>query len=81
MSLLKKICVLVCACLLVACGESTPAESGASTQAPQVKEASTAKASPHSIQGMKNVMDDARSVEALLQKNSEDKRKKIDGYR
>ena len=38
---------------------------------------STVKTSPHNIQGMKKVMDDARGIEDLLQKRHEDQREEI----
>ncbi len=73
MQLLKKSGVIVLFSFLLACGNSEPpasaqvsAENNAGT-AGQTKKSHKPAASPHSIQGMKKVMDDARGVETLLQ--------------
>jgi len=83
MDLLKNIYVVVFVYLLVACSDSDPSGTDTAAQehqkaVQQEKETSTGRASPHTIQGMKKVMDDARGVEELLQKRHEEQRKEID---
>lgn len=83
MALLKKICIAVFVYSLVACSDSDPSGTDTAVQdhqetVQQEKETSTGRASPHTIQGMKKVMDDARGVEDLLQKRHEEQRKEID---
>ena len=77
MNLLKKICIAVFIYPIVACGDSDTAVQVEQEPAQQVKEVSTVKTSPHNIQGMKKVMDDARGIEDLLQKRHEDQREEI----
>jgi len=77
MNLLKKICIAVFIYPIVACGDSDTVAQVEQEPAQQVKEVNTVKTSPHNIQGMKKVMDDARGIEDLLQKRHEDQREEI----
>lgn len=79
MKLLMKIYVVGLFCLLAACGDTdAPAETNTADAA---KPSSNQAASPHTIQGMKNTMDDARGVEDLLQKSADQQRREIDNIR
>jgi hypothetical protein len=77
MNLLKKICIAVFIYPVVACGDSDIATQVEQEPVLQEKEVNTVKTSPHNIQGMKKVMDDARGIEDLLQKRHEDQQKEI----
>jgi hypothetical protein len=74
-----KIPVLLMMGSLAACGDAdTPIEDkSAATVKPLVEQ----KASPHTVQGMKNTMDDARGVEDMLQEHADEQRRQIDGIR
>jgi len=77
-----KISVFLIFCLLIACSDSDPATEVKQTRAGGItKSANATTASPHSIQGMKKVMDDARNVEDMLQKNADEQRREIDNIR
>ena len=64
--------------LLFACGGTDePATSTAAPASPDKAE----KSSPHSIGGMKKIMDDAKGVETMLQQNQDRRQKEMDSYR
>jgi len=74
-----KIYLLGLVCLLAACGDAeTPTEVSATKIS---KPATRQTSSPHTIQGMKNVMDDARGVEDMMQKRADEQRREIDNIR
>ena len=74
-----KLFVLWALCLLVACGNTdAPAEA---SEVEVAKPPAKQKVSPHTIQGMKNVMDDARGVEEAMQRHADEQRREIDNIR
>lgn len=74
-----KMPVLLMLCSLVACSDT---ESQAEIKAADAVTAPVKqKASPHTVQGMKNTMDDARGVEDMLQKQADEQRRQIDNIR
>ncbi len=82
MNLSIKISIFFLFFLLAACSDSNTATEEKQTRAGDItKPANAATVSPHNIQGMKKVMDDARSVEDMLQKNADEQRLEIDKIR
>ncbi|MDT8283611.1 MAG: hypothetical protein RQ982_12495 [Gammaproteobacteria bacterium] len=82
MKLSIKIPAFLIFCVLTACSDSgTATEEKQTSTEDTIKTDDTITASPHSIQGMKKVMGDARSVEDMLQKNADEQRREIDSIR
>ena len=80
MSPLKKISIAMFVYSLVACGDSDLPEPDVTLPAQQQamqQEKVTMKANPHTLQGMKNVMEDAKGVENMLQEHEDQRQKKI----
>ncbi len=81
MKTLKILIITIVVFFLGACGGSEPPAPENTTSGTQEKELNRAEPNPHTVRGMKKVMDDAKSVEDMLQQQHEEQRKEIDNIR
>jgi len=83
MQLFKKTCVTLLASFLMACGDTEPQTSalvhtGDATAA--VTQPKTTGSNVHNIKNMQKVMEDARGIEAMLQKSHEQRQEELNKY-
>jgi hypothetical protein len=79
MKLLLKLFMLGLLCVLAACSDT---DTSIEESATEVITPSTNKtASPHTIQSMKNTLEDARGVEDMLQEHADAQQREIDNIR